>query len=189
MTSVRPVLRALPYYPRETMIHLHGERIIVRAFQIVVWVSIAHVGDDESPRTNPFPAILDTGHNDNFVISPRHLREWAGMAWQDLPIEPGVERRYQGVAVPYRRANLWLHPNQYGWRDLIDPGLQPALLELDAGIAVFGDGERVGVEETRSLIAPRLPLLGLRALTLSQARLRIAADESAVWLDLPGQDK
>ena len=184
MTAPLPVLRSLPYFPTETAIVLGSERIAVRRYQIIVWLSIAGIGDDEPP-TDPrrFHAILDTGHNDNFAISPRQLRDWVGIAWAGLPLEPGVERRYQTIPVPHRRANLWLHPNQFGWRDEFDPGLPPVLLELDAGIAVYGDGEQVGVTATTGLIGPRLPLLGLRALTTSRLRLRVEADTCSVWID------
>jgi hypothetical protein len=61
---------------------------------------------------------------------------------------------YQGVEVPHRRANIWLYPNQYGWRDHTDPFLPPYLLELSGGIAVFGDGVRVGTRETERLVGP-----------------------------------
>lgn len=184
MNPPLPVLRSLPYFPRETAIALGAERVVVRPYQIIVWVSVARVGDIAPPaEPRRFPAILDTGHNDNFAITPRHLREWAGVSWADLPLEPGAERRYQGVPVPHRRANLWLHPNQYGWRDLFDPGMRPALLELDAGIAVYGDGEQVGVEGTTRLTGPRLPLLGLRALTTSRIKLRIDGEAQAVWAE------
>ena len=181
-----PVLRALPYFEENT--ELRGPSVREQAYshQIIVWVSVTPVECFElSPDARRFPAILDTGLTDNFAVAPVHLRAWAGLHWNALP-EEGVERFYGNVRVPTRRAFLWLHPNQYGWRDLIDP-LRPAFqIELSDGITVYGNGERVGGDSrTTGLRAPRLPLLGLRALTAMRCRLHIDGESRSVSLDAP----
>lgn len=107
------------------------------------------------------------------------------MNWQHLPYDPTLQVRYQGIPVPHRRANLWLIPNQYGWRDVVDPLIPPYLLQLNGGIAVYGDGVVVGVAQTAQLIAERLPILGLRAFGPSQLHLRVDAGTRSVWLDSP----
>ena len=183
-----PVLRALPYFEDVTELAVAG-RIVGRAlpFQIVVWVAVTPVEEFEPPDFDArFPAILDTGHNSRFAISPTHLRAWAKLDWKTLPLEGGKDQSYLTIPVPTRRANLWLYPNQYGWRDFLDPLRRPVPLEINEGIAIFGDGEAVGPDpRTSELRSPRLPILGLRALTEARVELRIDAVRSAVWMELP----
>ncbi len=181
-----PVLRALPYFAHSTEVFMRDERVEVRAYQIIVWVGIAGVGEFQpAPDAPRFPAILDTGHNHMFAIRPTQLREWAGVEWHLLPTEFGHQPKYNGVPVPHRRANLWLYPNQYGWRDFLDPHTPPALLELNEGVAVYGDGEWLGTGGSEKLAGPRLPLIGLRAVTSARLGLRIDADAQRVWIDAP----
>ena len=185
-----PVLRALPYFEEETVIIGRGVHETARSHQIIVWVSVTTVEQFDPPTDRRFPAILDTGHNDNFAISPLQLRMWARLHWHELP-EEGVSRFYDAgpvigsVAVPMRRAVVWLHPNQHGWRDHFDP-LRPAVpIELSYGIAVYGK-ELVGEDpNTPKLKGPRLPLLGLRALTGMGCDLRIDSRNRLVWLESP----
>ena len=180
------ILQALPYFDRETEIEIRNAKVPVRAHQIVVWVAIAPVGvDDPSTAVLRFPAILDTGHNHNFVITPQQLKDWAGIEWQSLPLEAGIEKKYNDIPVPHRRANIWLFPNRLGLRDEIDLTTTPVLFELDAGIAVYGNGVQVGTQETSRLSGPRLPLIGLRALTANRVNLVIDAKEMSVSLNLP----
>lgn len=181
-----PLLRALPYFDTVTVIAAAGIREQANAYQIIVWVSVTGVEDDVLPATaRRFPAILDTGHNDNFTVAPLQLRAWAGLHWNSLP-EERVQRYYGGIPVPTRRAYLWLHPNQYGWRDLIDPLLPPVRVEMHEGITVFGNGEQVGDDHrTTTLRAPRLPIIGLRALTGMDSQLHIDAASRSVCLDVP----
>jgi hypothetical protein len=178
-----PVLRALPYFDHRTSVRVGAATIDFVPFQIVVWVSFAPDGASTPLAGAPrFPAVLDTGFSGTFAITPGHLRRWAGIEWRTLPFDPRVRLQYHGVEVPHRRGNLWLYPNQYGWRDLIEPHIPPLLLELP-GIAVYGDGEQVGATATSRLIGPRLPLLGLRALTMNRVQLNIDTPNRAVWLD------
>jgi hypothetical protein len=97
-----------------------------------------------------------------------------------------VNRFYGNIPVPVRRATLWLHPNQYGWRDLIDPIRPPIEIELNDGITIYGNGERVGNDSrTKTLQGPRLPLIGLRAFTEMECQLHIDCAQRKVSLDLP----
>ena len=183
-----PLLRALPYYDRDTPITAVGTGAAeqARAYQFVVWVSATPVEQFElGPGARRFPAILDTGLNDNFAIAPVHLRAWAGIHWKDLPVE-GVDRFLGNAPVPTRRAYVWVHPNQSGWRDWVDPIIPAVRFELTGGITVYGNGEQVGPDErTKTLRAPRLPLVGLRALTGMGCRIRVDCARRMVDLDVP----
>ncbi len=175
-----PILRGLPYFTTPTRMTVGDDVVTVNPFQIVVWVAVATKGRERSAR---FPAVLDTGCGTSFIISPSMLSKWAGINWRSLVFERGIERRHAGIIVPHRRADIWLLPNQYDCRDEIDPILPPTLLELQDGIAVFGDGEQVGNADTKKLVAPRLPLLGLRALASANLALKIDSQNRRVWLD------
>jgi hypothetical protein len=180
------VLRALPYFDDMTEIVGPGVREQILPRQIVLWVSVTPVEQFELPPNAPrFPAILDTGLNDVFAIAPVHLRAWAGFHWSTLP-EEDVELFYGDIPVPVRRATLWLHRNQYGWRDSIDPLRPPLEIELSDGITVYGNGEQVGKDSrTKTLRAPRLPLIGLRAFTDMGCQLHIDCLRRLVSQDIP----
>jgi hypothetical protein len=156
------VLRKLPFFDEFTSIDVHGRAYRVFPYQLVVWVSISPVGVSElDPRTPRFPAVIDTGFTDNFLIHRRQLREFAGLEADVLP-RWRDDLRAPGRRIPIRVANLWLHPNRPSERDSI-ADRAPVLLELHRGIGVSVDADEY----------PRLPLLGARALRRSSLRLSI----------------
>jgi hypothetical protein len=70
--------------------------------------------------------------------------------------------------------NVWLHRNLSGYRDQL-ASLPPLCLQLN-GVALFP--QAVGN-------APRLPLLGLRALVLNRLRVTIDCEHRLVSLEAP----
>jgi hypothetical protein len=139
-----------------TRIALPNEVVEVKAFQIIVWVSVSLDASLQwDARTPKFPAILDCGNNHNFAITESHLLTWGGMHAASIP-ELGMIREQQ-QRVRLRGAGLWLHTDG-----------EPYLLRVDEGIAVHtGDW-------------PRLPILGLRALTNSKLQTLIYGDTKQV---------
>ena len=181
-----PILRALPYYDHPSVVNAGGQGETVVAHQIVLWAGIAPIGQTQLvPGTPRFPVVLDTGFSGSFAITPNQLSQWAALNWASLPYDPTLKLSYGGIPVPHRRANLWLFPNQRGWRDLSDPLLSPYLLQLHGGIAVYGNNVVVGVAATAQLPGPRLPILGLRALTPGRLQLRLDAGNQSIDLDYP----
>jgi hypothetical protein len=130
-----------------------GHLIRVRGDQIIAWVTLtrARVGGHD-PRLVPFPAILDTGHNGTFSIQERHLIESAGLSPAALTATGSARDR--GRRVGLRAATVWVHRNEPGSRDRWTGG-EPYGLSTPHGIAVYPSAEDF----------PRLPLLGLRAVT------------------------
>jgi hypothetical protein len=159
------VLRQLPFHDSAAAVTVAGERVPVRAFQILVWVTL---GAEETLGDDPalFPAILDTGHSHNFSIQEQQLITWARCRPQDL--------RKRGVIlvnrqqVPLWSAHLWIHRNRPGTSDLLP---RPVRLDLPEGISVY-PADASGT--------PRLPLLGLRA--LMRNRLKLTVGDMAVSL-------
>lgn len=190
---MRPVLASLPYSNASSKILGPGIQEEVRPFQIVVWVSVTPVECFELPRdAKRFPAILDTGFNDCFAIGPLQLRAFAGLDWKALPCEDEDTRfrDYDGVRIPLRRAYLWLHPNSAAERDTMNPDRPAVRLELNDGITVYGNKESVATNpRCLDLRAPRLPLIGLRALTEAECELRIDCKNRFVSLDMPDESE
>src|ERR1043165_7255659 len=98
----------LPYYTQKTKITVQKETVEVKAYQIIVWVSISlrqvPQWDAKIPK---IPAILDTGNTHNFAISAEQLQRWAGIHPNSLPERKTM--REKGQRVPLRSARLWLH--------------------------------------------------------------------------------
>jgi hypothetical protein len=153
------------------MITVRGSRIRVESHQIIVWMSVTGTEwaglEANCPR---IPVILDTGNTFTFAITERQLCTWAGLDPRFLntclPIDLG------GHTIPVREARIWLYPNRPGGRDTFAD--QPArLLEVRRGIAIYPDG---------APNAPRLPILGLRALVENRLHLKVDAERCRVSL-------
>ena len=87
MALTATILRHLPFSERDDIAFVRGERVRVKAYQIIAWVSLSvkRVATWE-PGTPTFPAILDPGHNHNFSIQEEQLIRWAGLRPETLPI-------------------------------------------------------------------------------------------------------
>jgi len=177
------ILRNLPYFDTETEVLVRNgeEPVKVRASQIIVWVSITRIGQmDSDPATPRFPALLDTGLSHNFSIPAKHLRDWAGFDLSDLPrlgfsdLHSPRAPDKKPIQIPRHQAEVWLHRNKPGERDVLLNGV-PFRLQLDNGIIVYPEGQ----------IAPRLPLFGLRALQWSRLRLLINSERRRVSVRAP----
>ena len=166
------ILDRLPYVSDPTFVRAPGEGVRVKPYQIVVYVSVSLQALVEwDPRTPSFPAILDTGNNHNLSIRKGQLRQWAGLQPEALPIIGVIRERAQRI--PLHFASAWLHRNLPGQRALKDR--EPHPLKLEEGIAIYPDD-----------VGPRLPILGLRALTQNQ--LSTAIDSERTRLDLRTPD-
>jgi len=111
------VIRRLPFFDDATSLQIpSGSLLSIKPRQIVVWLSIGPPGSP--PPLIPgsrFPAVLDTGFNNSFLIQEEHLMAWCGFSLAD----------FNGVAVlsafgkkiPMIDADLWLHSNLPGHRD------------------------------------------------------------------------
>jgi hypothetical protein len=168
------ILRRVPIFEQPSEVLVADERVPIKPYQIIVWVSLSPqnvlVLD---PRTPRFPAILDTGHNHNFAIREQHLTTWAGLP-DTVPPLGAIDLR--GTRLPLLAANVWVHPNRAGTRDELS-GRPPVPLELPRGIAVY----------PRDVPNPaRLPVLGLRALVVNNLRLSVDGKLRQVTLRTQG---
>jgi hypothetical protein len=168
------ILRRLTFSEQPGIILAGGTRARVKGDQIIISVSASALG---TPVPNPsqprFPAILDTGNTFTFSIRESQLREWAGLDVRSLRRIGSI--RLRGRYLPVYAALLWLHRNQPCQRDLAthEP---PFRLEFRSGIVVYPNDFPD---------APRLPLLGLRALRENRLHLRVDAERRLVSLRSP----
>ena len=165
------ILDRLPYSPYPITVDVRGEAVRIKPYQIIVQVSVSlSTLLDWDERTPKFPAILDPGNNHNFSVRRDHMIRWAGLKPDALPPKRTIRERQHRV--PLHAAGLWVHPNVPGEQAVSD-GL-PHLLKVEEGIAIHPN-------ET----GPRLPVLGLRALTQNNLHLTIAGRQRLVWLRTP----
>jgi hypothetical protein len=165
------ILDRLPVDDEHDRLDIHGEALRIRPFQIIVQVSISDRSRWDA-RTPIIPALLDTGNNHNFSIQENHLARWVGVHPQSLPFLGAI--REGGRTPSLRFANVWIHRNRSGRRDLRYG--EPFLLPLEEGIAIYpDDGSNY----------PRLPLLGLRAIIKNNLKLVIDGKRKYVSLSSP----
>lgn len=140
--------------PRESSeIVVGGERVRIRANQIIVWLSLtARPTQELNPMVRDFPAVLDTGHTHTFSIQSRHLAQWAGLSIDSLPVTGTVRER--GRRITRRAARIWIRPSAAGSQARL-ADVRPFLLTNFEGIAVYPP----------DLMFPRLPILGLGAIS------------------------
>lgn len=165
------LIRKLPFDEKRTIVRVAGQEVLILPRQIIVWVSIdsrdtASIGTD-APR---FPAILDNGYNEEFLIRQEQLLRWTRLPLHRLRAI-GLQEIH-GQKVPVFPASLWLHRNQPGLRDEFS-ARPPFRLPLDEGVAVCPAGMQN---------APRLPLLGMRA--LRRSRLQLHVDYNACHISI-----
>lgn len=153
----------LSYSSEKTAITVRDKVVEIKPFQIVVWIGLSDPDiSTRDPNIQPIPALLDTGNNHNLALTSKHLVEWAGMHAANLPASKHV--REGGEKLMLRRAGLWLQTAG-----------NPFRLNVDEGIVIFNDDW------------PRLPILGLRALTNSNLQTFIYGDTKRVVIRTPSR--
>lgn len=172
---MRWILRQLPFFDEETTAAAPDGPVVVRAYQMVVWVSVTRKGiADLSAAALRVPAVLDTANNHNFSLQEDHLARWACL---DIPSIPRFGQVWiGGQTVPLLELNVLLHCNRPGKRDDVGRG-NPYCLELPEGLAVYPRGVRS---------VARLPTLGLRALVRSRLQLLVDGKRQCVSLRTSG---
>lgn len=156
------ILDRLPIYDEPTILQVQDDVLQVWRNQIIVWLSI-------HDASRVFPAVLDTGHSHNLALGRRQFDRWCGAA---LPL---IGRAKVGRdIIPQYRAAVRLHKNVAG-RHRLD-GESYALV-MDQGISIIPD---------ESGAAPRLPLLGLRAVVDNGLNLAIDGKRRRVTLKTAG---
>lgn len=148
-----------------------GRREIVKANQIVVWISLGGV-DSKRPTSKPFPAIFDTGTSAALVMNQRDFDAWKNPddcfhKYDGKFLANGLSCRRVGARIWLHRQSLPKAPKGYEesnpWR-LSTPGgivLRPAPSRRTESL-----GRLLGMHnELKAVHRAPLPLLGLAAVT------------------------
>jgi len=152
------ILDRLPYCEEATLLSFHGGAVDIRPYQIVVWVRLQRL---------LFPAVLDTGFSGNLYLTATHLDSLGGIAFLKQIGHVEVNRLVQ----PVFESNVWLHHNRPGTREPTD---QANPLTIDEGIIVAAEN------------GPRIPLLGMKAITRSRLKLSVDGERREVTLKTRG---
>jgi len=195
------IIKRQPFYKHPSYIEIQTkhkqpfEILFVKPFQIIVYVSITrsvkgkyYQRHDEAGATC-FPAILDTGLNDNLCINANHLGRWTGLSLADLPIK-NVEKSPSGGVVERRDASIWLHHNAdqrsgidsrggQHFQHAFSPFKRPHYLNCHN--ILICPGPASGRAED---VAPRLPTLGLRALAESNLNIEVVLKYSHIYFSI-----
>jgi len=108
----------------------------------------------------------------NISNQDTHLTHWSGIHPKAPSILGSIREGRRSLS--RRRANVWVHSNQAGTRDLRER--EPFLLATEEGIAIYpDDGSNY----------PRLPLLGLGAIVKNNLKLVIDGNREHVSLTSP----
>ncbi|MGD0896847.1 MAG: hypothetical protein ABR915_03360 [Thermoguttaceae bacterium] len=161
------ILDGCPFYEEATEADTPSGPILIRSYQMVAWVGLAIRGT----LSRPFPAVIDTGHSHNFSIKEEYLELWAGLHAHD--IQTIGHARVNKRLVELKDAGLAVYPNTPGERDALRDR-SPYLLTLPEGIAVHRASDP---------FAPRLPLLGVRALVNNHLRIVIDGNRKEMSLN------
>jgi hypothetical protein len=164
------LLNRLPFFDRESAVEGPVGTVAIRAFQIMLWVSLTAEEVRELPRGWPrFPALLDTGCNHNLALREEHMDRWAGLAWTTLWY--GSVRINQ-TPVPLLNAKLWIHPNKAGERDQF-ARREPISLKLVEGFPMYP-------HHIANVV--RVPTVGLRVVVENNLRLTMDGRQRFVTL-------
>jgi len=167
------ILRLVPFTDTNDELHVGSERVQIKPYQLVTWVSVAVWRTLElRPQTPRFPAIIDTGHNHNFSIRAEHLRSWAGLGVETVGKIGAV--RIGGQRVHLHGAHVWIHATLPGQRHQLAPS-PPHRLFLEEGVAVYPEGS----------VFPSLPTLGMRALVRNKLHLTLDPERYVFNLRTP----
>jgi hypothetical protein len=170
----------IPFSDRRDDFTLNGVTAPVRAYYPVVWVSVTRLEVADFPAEAPkFRALVDTGNNVSFNIRDEHLRAWAGLNADDLPLY-GSEANLVYAdgsrgAVPRRLAKVWLHPHPE------DRLTGPWDLQVSRGIIVY---ETPTHGQTAASPGPELPLLGAAAFVPTRLKVSVDYDRAALRLSV-----
>jgi hypothetical protein len=169
------ILRKLPFHEAATTLRIPGgPAVAVKHHQIVLWVSITRPGLPEfPPGARRLPAVLDTGFNGTFLLGEQQLVDWAALTLAELQWVGTLTA--DGQTIPLREADVWIHPNIPGFRDLL-ADRTPFRLELPGGIAVW-PAALPG--------ARRLPLLGVAGLRRADLLVLLDCRKCQVWMRTP----
>jgi len=118
-----------------------------------------------------FPALLDTGCALEFLLPEEQLIFCNQTQRTAFPYIR--DRAVNGIHVPFHEADIWIHCNQHGQRDLFLADEKPFPLRIRSG---------VGIYRANSPARNQPPLLGLQAVNHARALLLVDSENRVISL-------
>jgi hypothetical protein len=145
--------------------------ITFRAYQPVVWVKLVPWLGEPSPKAVVFPAVIDTGNNHFFMIPGSLFRAWSGIGFEQCT--RGRTLIVNGFPLKTYGFNLELYRKRSG--RLAQSPL--ARLQMGEGITIIPD--------SLSASLPRVPVIGVRTLTVNRLTFTVDGDRHTYSLSQP----
>lgn len=164
------LMTRVPLTPADVAVPVGGLTVELHVYQPVVWVQLVPWRGYAAGPAVPFPAVVDTGNNDVFLLSASRFRAWAGADPSNFT--PRHRRKVNGVWCGCYPFNLDLLRGPAAGSPLVR-------LESDQGVAVVPAGD-----EHRF---PPTPVLGVRCLTVNRLTFSVTGDRRSfsVWRPAP----
>jgi hypothetical protein len=167
------LLTRVPLVAAERIIASAGVPVTLRVNQPVVWVRLAAWDGSPVPTPVAFPAVLDTGNNYSFLIPATLFQAWTGLDLDRLT--PLRTMEANGLPVGCYPFNLDLLRIRAG-RATDRLARQ---LHTDRGIVIVSDAY--------ALRFPRMPVIGVRCLTVNRITFTLNGDKRTFSLFQPGR--
>ena len=162
----------VPLVATEHVVSPGGVGVTLRTHQPVVWVRLVPWVGPPDPGSVAFPAVVDTGNNHTFLIPGPFFRAWTNTDYRTLPT--GRQLRVNGLPLQCYHFNLDL----LRVRDERATDRVAGQLQTDQGVVIIPD----------ALVPnfPRMPVLGVRCLTVNRVTFTLNGDRHTFSLSQPG---
>ncbi len=167
------ILNRFPLFTEKRTVFFQQHELIIKPHQLAVWMSIS--ANANNPGNYLFPALIDTAFGYTCVLHAEQLHNWCRLHpdYDRIPIRLN--------SVDFSRApnvHLWIYPSPAPTALEASLHRPIPLITKDIGIAV--NTQNAGpASDPKGKIAlrrfPRVPLLGMLALTQNHLRLFVDA--------------
>jgi hypothetical protein len=130
------ILSSLPYLPQPLIVRGKLWRR-PSPHQIFLWISVTQTGIDRADfpaDATVFPALLDTGCACELLIQEELLLYFTDLRAHGLPYLR--DNRLNGIPVPFHEADIWIHGNRQGERDVLLPDEKPFPIRCRSGVGI-----------------------------------------------------
>jgi hypothetical protein len=161
----------VPLHVTEQVLSSGDAHVAFRAYQPIVWVRLVPWGREPPERAVAFPTVIDSGNNHFFLIPATLFRAWAGVEFEES--SRGRTLIVNGFPLKTYGFNLDLFRSREG-----SPWGRPlARLQMGEGITIIPD--------SLTAYLPRVPVIGVRTLTVNRLTFTIDGDRQTFSLSQP----
>lgn len=178
----------LPFFGDKRDIKLpDGEPEKLKANQILLWMSIRPKGSSRPNASAPrFPVIFDSGLNISMTMRRSHFLKWVDHMQREQAYVRSGRTSCNGRNVSLFSVEAWLYRNAPDTNDQI-LNQAPNRIVLAEGLGVYDETkspeEFLIVDKLSKDPGPRLPTLGILAITANQLSIHIDGKRRRVRIE------